>query len=226
MVSAETMNLVRSIAEQELAVANQNQQWERWIGKLGGVYQWRNVEYVNRYKDGGAQCLLCMTGRMTKDSRIHHFRGSLHSRKYNLVKILERKQEELKAAGKRMEEVSSIKNNRVPKLGLKKWRNQVSAGLLHYVTDNNIGTTLKDLERFERMERLSLLELAIWKVNIVDGIIFRDTYEVREQQALDDVFDAKGYMNTRRILCGCDIIIPEVAKFLWSSSSGVKCCTA
>jgi hypothetical protein len=73
---------------------------------------------------------------------------------------------------------------------------------------------LSVLEKFERKETLSLLELAVWKAQSVDGWIFRNTEEIREQQALDEEFDASAYLKIQRILNGCHVIVPKVASFL------------
>jgi hypothetical protein len=72
---------------------------------------------------------------------------------------------------------------RISALGLKTWREAVMASLYFYVPRDEMGDTQALLAKFEKMERLSLLELAVLKAKAVDGVIFRHTIESFEQQS-------------------------------------------
>lgn len=70
------------------------------------------------------------------------------------------------------------------------------------------------LEKYERMERSSLLELAIWKARICDGVIFRSVNEMQEYKILDEEFDSSAYSKKMRVINGSDVTIPRVLEFL------------
>jgi hypothetical protein len=55
---------------------------------------------------------------------------------------------------------------------LKRWRDTVRQSLYRYITKGGDYDNLSVLEKFERKETLSLLELAVWKAQSVDGWIF------------------------------------------------------
>ncbi|KAL3893165.1 MAG: hypothetical protein SGARI_008342 [Bacillariaceae sp.] len=154
---------------------------------------------------------------MSRNARISHFHGSKHQKKYNHVKRLDENEENRQRKFEETERCileSQKLAPRIAQLGLNRWRDEVKAGLYQYVTGGAMGDTVQHLERFEKMERLSLLELAVWKYSTVDGVLFRTTDEIREQQALDKTFNASAYMQEQRVASGCQVIVPCVAKFL------------
>eukprot|EP00978_Attheya_sp_CCMP212_P023707 scaffold73105_cov49-Attheya_sp.AAC.4 len=75
-------------------------------------------------------------------------------------------------------------------------------------------TVMNMLAKYERMERISLLELAIWKSRICDGLVFFHVDEMRQYPALDEDFDPTDYAQNIRITSGSAIIIPRVMEFL------------
>ena len=74
---------------------------------------------------------------------------------------------------------------------------------------------MKELTKFERMETLSLLELAIVERHIVgEGVFFQSVGEMHEYQVLDQTFDPHEYFTLARISSGAQAIIPRVVAFL------------
>lgn len=65
------------------------------------------------------------------------------------------------------------------------------------------------------MEAISLLEMGLWKANIVADGCFNSMIEMREYPILDENFDPNEYAMTKRITCGSAVIIPLVMNFLW-----------
>ena len=186
-----------------------------WMHKLGSVNQYRDVPYVECRRTGEVFCHLCKTGGMQKHARIAHFNGKVHRMKYNQVKAMKEQEEKRLERGKRVEYARSLEP-RINKLGLKRWMNEVRLHLYEYIGIGGLGYVKADiaLNNLEQKERLSLLELALWKARSVDGLIFRSTDEIREQQALDANFNASSYLETQRVLSGCHIIVPKVVEFL------------
>jgi len=67
------------------------------------------------------------------------------------------------------------------------------------------------LKKYLKMEKSSLLELALWKAKIIDWPSFSDVNSARENLRLDN---AKEYFNRARLRCGCRQIIPLVMTFV------------
>jgi len=65
-----------------------------------------------------------------------------------------------------------------------------------------------------RRETASVLELALWKARICDGIIFTSVQEMREYEILDPEFNVGEYTKKMRITCGAEVIIPLVMEYL------------
>jgi hypothetical protein len=74
------------------------------------------------------------------------------------------------------------------------------------------------LSKYELMEKLSLLELAIWKQQIV-GHVFLSVQEAREYWVLEEGFDFKEYFFQRRVTSGVAVIVPIVLSFLANKSA-------
>jgi len=118
-------------------------------------------------------------------------------------------------------------DGRMKQLGLESWRNTIKASILDYlrafeesvepeskVMFKPLSTVEKCLVRYEQMERLSLLELALWKAKICDGTYFQNMEQVREYHILEDNFDAKEYVKIARVQCGSEVIVPIVLSYL------------
>ena len=81
---------------------------------------------------------------------------------------------------------------------------------------------LRVLEMYERKEIASLLELAIWKVNIC-RVHFSSVQEMKEYPVLDSSFDPSEYARTRRVTSGCTVVITQVISFLgWDKNVNDK----
>ncbi|CAJ1954607.1 unnamed protein product [Cylindrotheca closterium] len=123
---------------------------------------------------------------------------------------------------------------RISSLGLARWRHHVQELLLQHILtqwDWETGTRpcdtqicaipksiLNQLERYERMETESLMELVAWKVNclILDGSgHFDSMQEIVDQWALDDDFDPVEYKRQRRLPSNVGVILTSVSAFLW-----------
>ena len=128
------------------------------------------------------KCCLCGTGIMTEAAQKYHISGRYHR---NMIKQFDR-------AGKKFldlacwhDETMTL-NSRAQALGLQKWRTAVQSAIfcslekMHEVsakeaqhngrlkvipspTDQALKETRNILDHFEQLERLSLLELAVWK---------------------------------------------------------------
>ena len=79
-------------------------------------------------------------------------------------------------------------------------------------------TKLRDmralLSKYEQMERMSLLELAIWKCKIISSGEFLSVQEMKEYVVIEKYFDANAYSKNMRMTCGSQVITPNVMKFL------------
>ena len=146
-----------------------------------------------------------------------HFSGSLHQKTYREVKENYRRTQlqaqERWAIASRVEQQQVIRS-----LGLKAWRDDVKARMLDTIT-----TSINDYAELEyiqvrkiikkniKMEKFSLLELALWKAKIIDWPSFPDVKRAHEHLRLDN---AKEYFNRARLRCGCGEIIPLVITFV------------
>lgn len=186
-----------------------------WIGKLGAVNQYRDVDYVE--KDGAYyRCLLCSTGGMHKNVVSRHFNGSGHASRYHYVVEMEIERLRMRSAWSKLQDMKTLET-RVDSLGSSIWRLHVKELMFDHVSSEIVPTQkfyLAKLEAYEQMERISLLELAIWKSKICDGLVFSSVLEMREYSVLEENFDSKEYAKNLRITSGCAIIIPRVLEFL------------
>jgi hypothetical protein len=73
---------------------------------------------------------------------------------------------------------------------------------------------VKTLETCEQMERLSLLELAIWKANCTSYGVFSTMQEIDDYWALEGGFDPRVYLHQKRITSGVTVIIENILPFL------------
>lgn len=83
----------------------------------------------------------------------------------------------------------------------------VEAGLAFLTLDSMI-------HKYMKMEQTSLLELALWKASIADGVFFSRIDDAREYAALEETFDSQEYIRNARIASGCETVIPLVMAFL------------
>lgn len=199
------------------------QAMQQWIGRLGSLHQYKGVPYVDVFDDGDVQCNLCGTGYMSNAARVSHFHGDRHLRNYRAVQNLERERDQMQRKKDLLAYRCSIAANydyRVKQLGYRQWQDAVFSSMYRFIqhgTDILPRPTeaLSILERYERMEVLSLLELAIVKAKICDGVFFQTLEDLRDQHVLSDgTFDSSSFIHAQRIQSGCQVIIPNVASFL------------
>jgi hypothetical protein len=60
--------------------------------------------------------------------------------------------------------------------------------------------------KYERMEEMSLLKLALCKANVVSSVIFPTMQEMREYPTLDQDFDAQEDARLTRHTCGSAVV--------------------
>ena len=181
-----------------------------WGPHLRAPQQWRNVPYVQDSGDGFVICRLCCTGEMHKSICGRHFSGSLHQKTYREVKENYRRAQlqaqERWAIASRVEQIRS-EQKVIRSLGLKAWRDDAKARMLDTIT-----TSINDYAELEyiqvrkiikkniKMEKFSLLELALWKAKIIDWPSFPDVKRARREHLRLD--NAKEYFNRARLRCG------------------------
>ena len=169
---------------------------------LPGLHEYKDVDYVDISNNGFVMCDLCGTGWMWKKEIGQHFHGSRHKKRYNQLKNLKRDIVEKEMMINYGENVKSMQQYdvRVSQLGLAKWRWHLN-DLRYQITSaisilkrEEIEKTLKNtLLKYETMERVSLLELAI-----------RNHYQLQKIEC--------GY--ERQVSCGINVIITSVIRFL------------
>jgi len=127
---------------------------DKWmICRLGGLYQFRDFEYVEKHSDGDISCLLYGTGWMRKSARKSHFHGSRHKINNYLVRTAERERDvtKMKEQNKRKHNDMTLmwsrnnrqrrhidmtltwsRNNRqrISQLKLPKWRSVLQSSIL------------------------------------------------------------------------------------------------
>lgn len=106
-------------------------------------------------------------------------------------------------------------------LGLEAWRNKIKAIMLEIVMmDDRVEAGIKCfkltslISKYLKMEKASLLELALWKAKVVDGLYFTSMEESRAYGALDNNFNARQYLSNARVECGCEVVVPSVLSYL------------
>lgn len=113
-------------------------------------------------------------------------------------------------------------NWRIESLGSPLWRDKVQAELFRYIhsgasftaAQEELKRVTKTLCKFEKMERLSLLELAVWKTSLQNDPFFESMDDLDAYWALDRDFDPVAYKNERRVTSGIAVIIQGVLPFL------------
>mmetsp|Transcript_1367 Transcript_1367/g.1839 ORF Transcript_1367/g.1839 Transcript_1367/m.1839 type:complete len:162 (+) Transcript_1367:210-695(+) len=116
-----------------------------------------------------------------------HFEGSRHDanyRKNKKAEVQSRNKQINEMLGEKQKEMARLQESktiesRLTELGLESWRTQMKSALYDYVANDQGYPALK-LEEFLKLERLSLLELALWKINICSGLTFQTVQEMRE----------------------------------------------
>ena len=173
---------------------------------LGEENQWEGVDYVIHDDEGSVTCLLCKAGPMRDLRQIRqHFNGRRHSKNW---------------CKERCDGMVKDSIPRINALGFEPWKKHVeslfrSAAcdslILDFVHESTFTTkvtayyskAVNQLEMYERMEALSLLELAIIKK------------EFHEYQAsVEGDIDRRTFWDNRKTTSGSNVIVPLVMEFL------------
>ena len=75
----------------------------------------------------------------------------------------------------------------------------------------------QQLEKYTKLEKTSLLELAVWKASCLwfDGSMdFHTMQDILDQWAMDEIFDPAAYKVERRFTASVAVIMKGVIKFL------------
>lgn len=101
------------------------------------------------------------------------------------------------------------------------WKRHVKSELLDYVLQNKpdgfIATVKAQVEEYARLEKTSLLELAIWRASCLhfDGSRnFHTMQDILDQWALNESFDPTEYKFERRFTGCVAVIMRSVISFL------------
>jgi len=194
-------------------------EWFQWVGKLGALNQYRDVDYVEK-KGSSVRCLLCKTGWMHRGAGgMAHFAGYNHEQQYNQVVREAKKNELARDRDSILEQYYS--NEKVNSITHLKWKADVMSQLLELMKIPHPATIPlfefgigKTIEKYVRMEVTSLLEEILWKANICNSGLFSSVREVKEYPILEEGFDFKDFLKIKRITCGSEIIIPQVVAYL------------
>jgi hypothetical protein len=159
-------------------------------------------------------CLLCSTSVMSGIEVVRtHCSGKKHINRYRIFQVeceweLRRRLEPLQR--------SFTLRPRIQALRLEKWKWHVSHMLLRFLesgSDVDLNRAEEILFKYELMEKLSLLELAVWKQHIL-GRTFRTIQEARDFWLMDESFEAREYFVQQRVTSGVAVIVPIVLSFL------------
>ena len=162
-----------------------------------------HIERIGRYH---VRCTLCSTVDMHRNNALSHFRSGGHT--YAVVKE---------------EQETRLHSSMLPTgaridicLGSEVWKRNIKALIYDFVYAN-IGSE-EHIERhyklYCRMEKSSLLELALWKASICDYVHFETLQDVYDYSALEEDFDPVDFVRQKRITSGVEVIIPRVVEFL------------
>jgi len=163
----------------------------------------------------GKRCLLCGTGEM-HGKALRHLASRKHAANFSTLKTLQQEKWLADAFSERSTFVNELEQ-RVASLGLPRWRWELQARLFKYIrtgSDQTKAWIHETLEKYEKMERLSLLELAVWKASLVNDPFFETLDDLDAYWTLDRNFDPVAYKNNRRVTSGITAIIQGVLSFL------------
>lgn len=178
---------------------------------LPQLHQYRGAPYFENV-EGSFVCNLCRTGHMLSLIVVRsHMHGQRHAKRYKT--FLQREKENRVVKNWR---ASLPLRPRIQGLGLERWRSHVSQLLFAYLgpgSETDFVNAKMFLVKYELMEKLSLLDLAIWKQNIL-GNTFVTVQEARDYWVLEDGFDTQEFFFQRRMTSGVAVILPIVESFL------------
>jgi hypothetical protein len=206
-----------------------------WVGLLPQQpWATKHVGYVVKDRDGTTQCSLCHTGFMPKDIAYSHFLGSRHEKTYNAVKdlevrIIEEKRlealaaEEARRVADLQVEHSAVWNkfqtrvteyneiiHLISEIRYPPWQNTIHRSVIQFLIDGSPNASIPIqyiIFQYFRMEKVALLELAIWKSFLSSNNINFDN-ESHDQIV---VHASKAQLMSQS---GAQIIIPFVLQFV------------
>ena len=164
-----------------------------------------HIERMGRYH---VRCTLCSTGDMHKNCALSHFRSWGH--RY----AVEKEEQETRLHSSMLPTGARI----AICLGSEVWKRNIKALIYDFVYAN-IGSAehiKRQYELYCRMEKTSLLELALWKASICDDVHFETLQDVYDYSALEENFEPVDFVRQKRITSGVEVIIPRVMEFLWN----------
>lgn len=159
-------------------------------------------------------CKLCHTGKMTSHTYRKHLRGLRHRSRMN--EIRSSNQESRKYGTGDPLFLFNLDFIEYPK-----WKIILKSHMFDYLNSHKYSKDIQlrklrsQLNKYEKMELSSLLELAIWKAKIISTAEFDSVQDMKEYVTLDQNFNPQTYANDLRMTCGCQVIIPQVMKFLY-----------
>jgi hypothetical protein len=167
--------------------------------------------FVLEVEGSGLCCTLCNNaGPMTRQVyRLSHCQGRQHQNK--LANIIRE--------SALLDVSNSSFRRRIHNLGLPRWQWHVNSRCLEWIFSGGnaeLGLSLEaTLRKYELMEQLSLLELAVWKASIFANNPFLVTMaDLHDAWAMDEAFDYKQYMKECRVTSGAHVIVQGPAKVL------------
>jgi len=192
-----------------------------------GNCEFNGVPYVgHKEKNDMYKCYLCETGWMHKQTAIKHFQGSRHLKQYEILWGEQEKEktlcEEAEFGEKVIENIDVVKNmdTRVERLGLRRWKLEMHHLMYQYVVEKAFGKEITresiedELNRYELMEKLSLLEMALLKTKICFISRYPTVKEAKEYLNLYSEWDHKELFRIARGTIGKEVIVPLVLTFL------------
>lgn len=157
-----------------------------------------------------SRCLICRTGPMVPNNSKIHFRSRRHQKRHALVRQCQQKQRSTSEILAHNLDGAVLRN-----IHHSPWRSMVKCSMYDFLMKFQ---TLEKCHllfaKILRMESMTLLELALSKLNIVDNLIFSTMQEMREYPILESTFDIPTYIYDMRVNSGAQVVIPLVLEFL------------
>ena len=152
-------------------------------------------------------CMICRTGSMHNKTLQGHFNGHGHKAAVRQEPLI----------------ITNILQRQIDSLGLPRWRRDIKVDLFDYVFASGNDTTgvpasiTQQLDKYTKMEKTSLLELAVWRASCLwfDGSRNFDTMQnILDTWAMDESFDPTAYKNERRFTSNVAVIVRGVIQYL------------
>ena len=179
---------------------------------LPNINAYKCVPYIEKDGLGRYTCLLCSTGSMAGASTVRsHIKGSSHVRNYNLLRAKREWTSHVLSSSATVKSFSP----RVEKLSLLNWRRHVNDEMLKYIMAKASFEHVHSLlTKYEKWEKLALLELIVWKHCCLSDGRFDSMQAIADYWALDQSFDSKAYKREARLSGAAGSIISCIQSFL------------